>query len=82
MNKFEKIKEWLDLGHEIEFTYKNKQYSVTYFINELNQEKISFCEFYKEPTDFETQQDFMENAKIDGEYLKEIWDKVVDIYIY
>ena len=37
----------IDEGHEIEFVYKNKKYSVTY--GEIDgTEVISLCEFYKD----------------------------------
>lgn len=82
MNNFEKFKEWLDIGNEIEFTYKGNEYSVTYSFNENGDNLISFCKFYCEPVNFKNTDDFMKNAKIDDEYLSNIWDKVVDIYIY
>ncbi|MEZ3420504.1 MAG: hypothetical protein K1V95_00980 [Eubacterium sp.] len=80
--KFEKFKEWIDIGNEIEFTYKGEEYSVTYSAKENGKTLISFCKFYCEPCEFASADDFMKNAKIDDEYLKDIWDKVVDIYIY
>ncbi len=79
MNDFEKFKEWMDIGNEVEFTYKGEEYSVTYSTNET---LISFCKFYAEPVHFKNVDDFMNNSKIENEYLKDIWDKVVDIYIY
>ncbi len=77
--KFEKFKEWIDIGNEIEFTYKGEEYSVTYSAKENGKTLISFCKFYCEPCEFASADDFMKNAKIDDEYLKDIWDKVVDI---
>lgn len=79
MNNFEKFKEWINIGNEIEFTYKGEEYSVTYSTNES---LISFCKFYNEPVNFKDVDDFMKNAKIENEYLRDIWDKVIDIYIY
>lgn len=58
------------MGDEVEFTYKGKRYSVTYFVNDSKQEGISFCEFYKEPVEFYKAEDFMNNAKIENELLK------------
>ena len=69
MNNFEQFKEWINIGNEIEFTYKGETL-------------ISFCKFYCDPSEFTSAEDFMNNAKIDEEYLKDIWDKVVDVYIY
>ena len=82
MNNFEKFKEWIDIGNEIEFTYKGEEYSVTYSVKENGKTLISFCKFYCDPFEFTNADDFMKNAKINDEYLKDIWDKVVDIYIY
>ena len=82
MNDFKDFEKWIEIGSEIEFSYKGKNYSVTYFVNGLNQEGISFCEFYKEPVEFYTVEDFMNNAKIDNELLKDIWDKVTDISVF
>ena len=40
-------------GHEIEFEYERKKYSITY--GEINGEDvISFCEFYKESVEVKT----------------------------
>lgn len=82
MNNFEKFKEWINIGNEIEFTYKGEEYSVTYSVKENGKTLISFCKFYCDPFEFTSAEDFMNNAKIDEEYLKDIWDKVVDVYIY
>ncbi len=46
----EELKELIELGHEIEFKYKGKKYSITYY-NDKRKNYISFCEFYKEPID-------------------------------
>ncbi len=43
----------VDEGHEIEFVYEGRKYSVTY--GEVNgKEVISFCEFYKDSVEVET----------------------------
>ncbi|MCM1285146.1 MAG: hypothetical protein NC213_08155 [Acetobacter sp.] len=82
MNNFEEFKEWIDIGNEVEFTYKGDEYSVTYGKDNNGNKIISFCRFYCKPVDFKSVDDFMNNSKIENEYLKDIWDKVVDIYIY
>lgn len=82
MNNFQNFKKWIETGSEIEFSYKGKNYSVTYFVNGSNQEEISFCEFYKEPVEFYTIEEFMNNAKIGNELLKDIWENVVDISVF
>lgn len=51
--KIEELKQLIDEGHEIEFEYKKKKYSITY--GEMNGEDvISFCEFYKESVEVKT----------------------------
>jgi len=42
--------ELIETGREIEFTFKGKNYSITYD-NQDVKNYISFCEFYKETTD-------------------------------
>jgi len=43
----------VDEGHEIEFVYEGRKYSVTY--GEINEkEVISFCEFYRDSIEVET----------------------------
>lgn len=43
----------VDEGHEIEFVYEGRKYSVTY--GEINEkEVISFCEFYRDSIEAET----------------------------
>lgn len=46
----EELKNYIDIGHEIEFKYKGKMYSITYGDAD-GVDVISFCEFYKEPID-------------------------------
>ena len=82
MNNFKDFENWIETGNEIEFSDKSKNYSVTYFVNESNKEEISFCEFYKEPVEFYTIEDFINNAKIGNELLKDIWENVVDISVF
>ena len=49
----EELRDYVSCGREIEFEFKGKRYSITYF--EQNKKTwISFCEFYQEPTDVKT----------------------------
>lgn len=41
---------YIEHGREIEFTFQNRKYSITYGIIE-GKEVISFCEFYQETTE-------------------------------
>jgi hypothetical protein len=44
------LNELVTTGREIEFDYKGKQYSITYY-NDNRKKYISFCGFYKETLD-------------------------------
>lgn len=52
MNK-QQLAEYVSQGREIEFLYNDKKYSITYSPEGV-EEFISFCEFYKEPTNVKT----------------------------
>jgi len=52
----ETLKQLIETGREIEFTYNNKNYSITYY-NDKRENYISFCEFYKETTDVKSFED-------------------------
>lgn len=78
MKFYDSFKNWIATGNEIEFCYMGDEYSVTY----TEDEKISFCKFYEEPSVFSNADDFIKNAKIGNDLLSDIWDKVVDIYVY
>jgi hypothetical protein len=43
----------IEEGHEIEFEYKDKKYSICYGVID-DEEVISFCEFYKESKEVKT----------------------------
>ena len=47
------LKKWVRTGRELEFSYKGKDYSITYF-RKNRKIYISFCEFYKETLDVAT----------------------------
>ena len=49
----EQLFKWVDTGRELEFNYKGKDYSITYF-RKNRKICISFCEFYKETLDVAT----------------------------
>ena len=65
-----------DGNREIEFAYNNKRYSITYF-RENGKKKISFCEFYQEPTDVDTCSELL-RIMVDGDTLGNILAKVPD----
>lgn len=49
----------VDEGHEIEFIYEGRKYSVTYGVID-GKEVISFCEFYKDSVEVETVNELLE----------------------
>ncbi len=75
MTDYKKLKKLIEIGYDIEFSYKAKLYSIT----KTGRNTISFCEFYKEPKEFKTVEEFMNNAKIDEELLSDIWEIVTDL---
>lgn len=78
----EELKELIETGCEIEFTYNKKRYSITYS-NENVKDYISFCEFYKETTDVSSVDELC-NVKRDDvtvlEMLESITDKDISVY--
>lgn len=65
-------------GREIEFEYNEKRYSITYYKDKkINKRMISFCEFYKMPTDVKTVNELLA-IKIDGVMLEEVFSKLPD----
>ncbi|MGN0535585.1 MAG: hypothetical protein ACI4IR_06265 [Eubacterium sp.] len=76
MIDYNELENLLNTGYDIEFSYKGKEYSIV----KTNRNTISFCEFYREPIDFETINDFMNNAMIDGNKLSDIWESVTDLF--
>ena len=73
---------YVQTGNEIEFNFNNNRYSITYYSDETHNKIISFCEFYKEPKDFYTYEDFKNNAKIDGKSVVEILYDIDDADIF
>ena len=78
----EELKQLVETGREIEFSYKNKRYSITYGFME-NEYVISFCEFYKETTEVRDF-DSLLNVSRDGATVKEMIESVdekdIDIF--
>lgn len=75
------LKEWSSRGSEIEFEYKNKEYSMIYFTKN-GECWISFFEFYKVPINVKGAKELLE-ITINDESLKSIWLKLSlnDMYI-
>ena len=66
----------------MEGRFQRKKYSLTYARNKSNQNSIYLCEFYKDDTEFVSTEDFINNAKIDGVLLSEIWEQISEIEIF
>lgn len=78
----EELKQLVETGREIEFSYRNKRYSITYGLIE-NQYVISFCEFYKETTevkDFERLLDISRDGVTVKEMIESINDKNIEVF--
>lgn len=78
----EELIDYLDHGHEIEFNFHGKEYSITWGRLE-GKLVLSFCEFYKETTEVEKPEDILSVSR-DGYTVKEMFDEITDedIWIY
>lgn len=80
--KKEYLIQLINEGHEIEFVYENKRYSICYGVCD-DKEVISFCEFYKESKEVKTANELLSLKYNDftlGEILEKIDDKNVWIF--
>ena len=78
----EELKQLVETGREIEFSYRNKRYSITYgFIDD--EYVISFCEFYKESTEAKDFDELLSVSR-DGitvkEMIESLCDKDIDVF--
>lgn len=80
--KIIELKRLIEEGHEIEFEYNCKQYSITY--GEINKEEvISFCEFNKNSVEVKTFNELLKiqyNDFIVGNIIEEITEDKIWIY--
>lgn len=74
--------DYIECGREIEFKYNGKMYSITYSPANMD-DFISFCEFYKEPTNVTTIDELLKISR-DGVTVLEMWKAISedDIWIY
>ena len=82
---FEQLKDLVDYGQEIEFSFKGKRYSITYWYpnDDENDMWISFCEFYKETTevkDFNSLLKVSRNGTTVKEMIESVSDKDIEIF--
>ena len=78
----EELEQLVKTGREIEFSFKDKRYSITYGFIE-NEYVISFCEFYKETTevkDFNSLLKVSRNGITVKEMIESVSDKDIEIF--
>lgn len=76
------LRDYIDCGREIEFSYNGKMYSITY--GKVNGTRvISFCEFYQEATDVFTLDELLEVQR-DGVTVRQMISALTeeDIWLY
>lgn len=80
--KREDLIEYIDCGREIEFKWHDRMYSITYS-PEGEEDFISFCEFYKAPTNVKTIDELI-CVERDGVTVLEMWESLgdEDVWIY
>lgn len=79
--KFDEFKQWIETGREIEFSFGDTRYSVTYY-GDNRKKYISFTAFYEEPVDFSSPEEFMAKAMIDGKRLQDVWPQVSEVDVF
>ncbi len=79
--KINKLKELLEHGHEFEFDYKGKRYSLTW--SDVKDGVIAFCEFHKDDIESEDIDEIL-NSTYNGmkvaDIIEELDEKEVDIF--
>lgn len=78
----EQLFEWVDTGHELELSYKGKNYSIIY--PEIDNKRIiSFCQFDDEVLDVATV-DELWNSTYKGIKLSDMLSSISedDVYVY
>ena len=76
------LRKWVRTGRELEFNYKGKDYSITYY-NDDRKDFISFCEAYDETVDVATV-DELWNSTYKGIKLSDMLSSIPedDVYVY
>lgn len=79
--KLETLKSHIAMGREIEFSYGDKMYSITYtFTNKI--QTIHFCQFNNPSQDYDSVNDFLTSATIGDEHLRDLLGLVEDVVVY
>ena len=79
--KLEELKKYIAMGREIEFSYQEERYSITYAFED-NLQVISFCQFNHVCTDYHTIDEFLSTATIGETYLRDMICLAEDIVVY
>ena len=66
------------MGNELEFTYDGRDYSITYYYPDENDDNvfISFCEFYKETSEVKTAKELWNNVSRYGHTVGEMLSSI------
>jgi len=64
---------------EVQFAYKGIMYGVVFEGRANNEEIVLFEADAEVLQTFKTKEEFIKNAKVQGKFVKDIWDKVTDI---
>ncbi len=82
---FEQLENYISIRNEIEFTYRGKKYSITYWYQDGDEDNvyISFCEFYKATTEVKTAAELWNDVSREGVTVGKMLSDVQqeDIYI-
>ena len=73
----EELWKYTEEGHEIEWEYQGKWYSIVYGRDENKQRYFYVCEFYQEPVEVYTF-DEMINIQFNGVTVMEMWESLSD----
>lgn len=68
---YNELLEYLKLGDEIEFKYKNKKYSIN-----CGQKNWYLTEYYSVNQEFSDTNELLKYGRIDGKTIKEVWNDV------
>lgn len=79
----QELKDYVDCGREIEFNYRAKRYSITYYDPKKEKDYISFCEFHQEPIDV-CSVEALAGIPLDGKTLMQVLESLTmnDIWIF
>lgn len=79
--KLEELKKYIAMGREIEFSYQEEQYSITYAF-EGNLQVISFCQFNQACVDYHNMDELLSSAMIGETYLRDMIHLAEDVVVY